>query len=96
MRAREGPASRKSTPDQSEFKMGTLLSRVATYPSGALRRAEASGDRAIAIAVRDARRGRRASICAEDRDGLLGSVPLTADNPRQGVLRDLQIVLCEF
>ena len=34
----------------SEFKMGKTLSPLGTYPSGALRRAGASGDRDIAVA----------------------------------------------
>ena len=45
-------------------KMGTLLCRIATYPSGARRCPGASGGRAIAIAVPDGRRGRRGAIYA--------------------------------
>ena len=43
----------KWTSGPTQFKIKTLLSRLATYPSGALRRAGASGDRAIVTAVRD-------------------------------------------
>jgi hypothetical protein len=56
----------------SVFKM-KLLSRVATYPSGALRRAGASGGRAIVIAVRDAPPRSPRQFYAEDRDAPLGS-----------------------
>ena len=45
--------SRKDDMSGSDSKLGTLLSRVATYPPGARRRAGASGDRAIVTAVRD-------------------------------------------
>ena len=48
----EGPLAKVDVGPRNS-KMGTLLSRIATYPSGALRRAGASGDRAIAIAGRD-------------------------------------------
>ena len=51
----------------SVFKM-KLLSRVATYPSGALKRAGASGDRAIATAVRDVPPRPPRRDYAEDRD----------------------------
>ena len=80
-------------------KMGTLLSRIATDPSGALRRAEASGDRAIVIAGRDARRGRRGAICAGVAMHRSRAVLLTPDYSRAVVLADLQIVLpaiCDF
>ena len=59
------------------------LSGIATYPSGARRRAGASGDRAIAIAGRDARRGRRGAIFAEDRDARW-PCPLTATTLSSG------------
>ena len=48
--------------ETTAFKFLDPLSRVATYPSGALRRAGASSGRAIVIAVRDTRRGRRGVI----------------------------------
>ena len=78
--------------------MGTLLSRVATYPSGSLRRAGASGDRAIGIAVRDGRRGRQGAIYAEDRNGSLGSRPLHDGRLSLGVLEFSQVsaLLCIF
>ncbi len=56
--------------------MGTLLCRIATYPSGALRRAGGTGGHTIDIAASGARRGRRGAIYAEDRDGSLSSRPL--------------------
>ena len=88
----EGPASLAGDvgPD-SEFKIATLLLRVATYPSGARRRAGASGDRAIVIAGCDARGGRRVSIYAEDRDGLLGSRALDGERLSYEGLCYLQI-----
>ena len=54
-------------------KMGTLLSRIATYPPGALRRAGASGDRAIAIAGRDVPPRPPRRFHAEARDAPLRS-----------------------
>ena len=70
------------------------LSGIATYPSGARRRAGASGDRAIAIAGRDARRGRRGAIYAGDRDFLLESRALDGGRLSCGRFADPQIVLC--
>ena len=81
-----------------EFKMGTLLSRVATYPPGALRRAGATGDRTIAIAVRDARRRSKGAIYAEDRDASLCSRPLHDGRLSLGVLEFSQVLalVCIF
>ena len=67
------------------------LSDIVTYPSGARRRAGARGDRAIAIAGRDARRGRWNAIYAEGRDAPLWSRAL--DGGRLSYDGDLQIVL---
>ena len=76
--------------------MGTLLSRVATYPSGSLRRAGASGDRAIAAAVRDVPPRPRGAIYAEDREGSPGSCPLHDGRLSLGVLEFSQVsaLLC--
>ena len=68
--ARAGVHSRsrgRRGPD-SGFKIAILLPRVATYPSGARRRAGASGDRAIAIAGRDVPPRPPSLVWAEDRD----------------------------
>ena len=72
------------------------LSDIAKYPSGALRRAGASSGRAFAIAARDARRGRRGSICAEDRDSSLKSRALDGGRLSFEGFCDLQIVLSAF
>ena len=77
----------------SEFKMGKTLSPLGTYPSGALRRAGASGDRAIVITVRDTRRGRRGAIYAGVAMHRSRAALLTPDDSLAGVLADLQIVL---
>ena len=97
-RVRGACLSQRRHPTESEFKMGTLLSRVVTYPSGALRRAGASSGRAIAIAGRDARRGRRGAIYAEDRDGSLKSRALDGGRLSLGVLEFSQVsaLLCIF
>ena len=63
----------KWTSGPTQFKIKTLLSHVAMYPSGARRRAGATEGRAIVIAGRDARCGRRGAIYAEDRDAPPGS-----------------------
>ena len=78
--------------------MGTLLSRIATGPSGAQRRAGASGDRAIATAVRDERRGRRGAIYAEDSDVSLGSRALDGGRLSFGILEFSQVsaLVCIF
>ena len=71
--------------------MGRLLSRVATYPSGARRRAGASSGRAIAIAVGDVPPRPRGAICAEDRNHRSEAVPLTADDSRSRDLGDCRL-----
>ena len=80
------------------FKFLDPLSDIATYPPGALRRAGASSGRAIAIAGRDARRGRRGAIYAEDRDGSLKSRALDGGRLSLGVLEFSQVsaLLCIF
>ena len=79
------------------FKFLDQLSGVATYPSGARRRAGASGDRAIAIAGCDGRRGRRSSIYAQDRDGSLKSRALDGGRlsyGRVGIFSSFSSLLC--
>ena len=73
MRAHRCTLSQRKWTSGPEFKIAILLQNIATDPLGAKRRAGASSGRAIAIAVRDGRRGRRGAIYAEDRDGSLGS-----------------------
>ena len=80
----------------SEFKIAILLPRGATYPSGARRRAVSSGGRAIAIAVRDGRRGRRGAIYAGDRDISLGSRALDGGRLSCEGFRHLGILLSAF
>ena len=86
----------KWTSGPTQFKIKTLLSHVAMYPSGARRRAGASSGRGIAIAVRDGRRGRRGAICAGVAMHRSRAVLLTPDDSRAVVLADLQIVLSAF
>ena len=88
----------KWTSGPTQFKIKTLLSRVATYPSGALRRAGASSGRAIAIAVRDARRGRRGANYDEDRDVSLKSRALDGGRLSYGILEFSQVsaLVCIF
>ena len=83
----------KWTSGPTQFKIKTLLSHVAMYPSGARRRAGATEGRAIVIAGRDARRGRRGAICAGVAMHRSRAVILTPDDSRAVVLADLQIVL---
>ena len=64
------------------FKFLDPLSSIATYPSGARRRAGATGGRAIATAVSDVPPRPRGAICAEDRNHRSEAVPLTADDSR--------------
>ena len=78
------------------FKFLDHFPRIATYPSGARRRAGASGDRAIAIAVRDGRRGCRGTIWSGVAMHRSRAVLLTPDDSRAVVLADLQIVLSAF
>ena len=84
-------ASRKSGRRGPDSKIGTLLSRVATYPSGARRRAGATRGRAIAIAGCRRPQRPRASIYAEDRDVSLCSRPLHDGRLALGVLEFSQV-----
>ena len=86
----------KWTSGPTQFKIKTLLSHVAMYPSGARRRAGASSGRAIAIAVRDARRGRQGAIYAEDRNAPLRSRALDGGRLSFEGFRHLGILLSAF
>ena len=94
--ARIGCPLRLVVSETTAFKFLDPLSGIATDPSGARRRAGVSGDRAIAIAVRDVRRGRRGAIDAENRDIWPRSRALDGGRLPCVVLAELQIVLSAF
>ena len=96
MRAHRCTLSQRKWTSGPEFKIAILLQPIATDPLGALRRAGASGDRAIAIAARDVPPRPRGAIYAEDRDELVRSRALDRGRLSCGAWADLQIVLSAF
>ena len=79
-------------------KMGTLLSRVATYPPGARRRAGASGGRAIDIAAATGAATAEAQFTPKTATDRSRAVLCTTDDSRPGVLEFSQVsaLLCIF
>ena len=94
--ARIGCPLRLVVSETTAFKFLDPLSGIATYPSGALRRAGMSSGSAIDIAVCDGRRGRRGTIWSGVAMHRSRAVLLTPDDSRAVVLADLQIVLSAF
>ena len=94
--ARIGCPLRLVVSETTAFKFLDPLSGIATYPSGALRRAGMSSGSAIDIAVCDGRRGRRGTIWSGVAMHRSRAVLLTPDDSRAVVLADLQIVALSF